>query len=58
MDYGWWVVARILAAGYWLGTDLAVCCTAGTIANRHAPPAVRLWAGKTMLPLDMVPPPA
>ncbi len=55
MDYQWWVVAHILAAGYWLGTDLAVYYTAGTIANRQAPVAVRLWAGKTMLLLDMVP---
>jgi hypothetical protein len=55
MDYGWWVVAHILAAGYWLGTDLAVYYTAGTIANRKAPTAARVWAGKTMLLLDMVP---
>ena len=55
MDYGWWVVAHILAAGYWLGTDLAVYYTAGTIADRKAPAAVRLWAGKAMLLLDMVP---
>ncbi len=55
MDYQWWVVAHILAAGYWLGTDLAVYYTAGTIADRAAPAAVRLWAGKTMLVLDMVP---
>ncbi|MCE3005124.1 MAG: hypothetical protein LW860_20870 [Xanthomonadaceae bacterium] len=55
MDYGVWVVLHILAAGYWLGTDLAVYYTAGTIADRKAPPAVRLWAGKAMLLLDMVP---
>jgi hypothetical protein len=55
MDYQWWVVAHILAAGYWLGTDLAVYYSAGTIADRHAPLPVRLWAGKTMLLLDMVP---
>lgn len=55
MDYGVWVVAHILAAGYWLGTDLAVYYTAGTIADRKAPAPVRLWAGKTMLLLDMVP---
>jgi hypothetical protein len=55
MDYGWWVVAHILAAGYWLGTDLAVYYTAGTIADRKAPATARAWAGKAMLLLDMVP---
>ncbi|MFN9730288.1 MAG: hypothetical protein ACK59M_07470 [Pseudomonadota bacterium] len=55
MDYGWWAVVHILAAGYWLGTDLAVYYTAGIIADRKAPAAVRLWAGRAMLLLDMVP---
>lgn len=55
MDYGWWAVVHILAAGYWLGTDLAVYYAAGTIADRKAPAPVRLWAGKAMLLLDMVP---
>lgn len=55
MDYQLWVVAHILAAGYWLGTDLAVYWIAGRIVDPTLPPAVRGFCAKAMLLLDMVP---
>lgn len=55
MDYQLLVVAHLLAAGYWLGTDLAVYHIAGAIADGKRSPAVRSYAAHVMLLLDMVP---
>lgn len=55
MDYQIVVVAHLLAAGYWLGTDLAVYHIAGTIADGRRPAVVRSFAAHIMLLLDMVP---
>ncbi len=55
MDYQLLVVAHLLVAGYWLGTDLAVYYIAGTIANARHAAAVRSHAAHLMLVLDMVP---
>lgn len=55
MDYQLLVVAHLVVAGYWLGTDLAVYYLAGAIADGKRPAAVRGYAAQAMLVLDMVP---
>ena len=49
------IVAHILIIGYWLGTDLAVYYISGAIVDAEKPTAVRIYAAKAMLLLDMVP---
>jgi hypothetical protein len=55
MDHQLWVVAHLLLLGYWLGTDLAVYHISATIADGRQPTAVRVFAARRMLLLDMVP---
>lgn len=55
MEHGLWIAAHILAAGYWLGTDLAVYHLSGAIGDGRQPASVRAWCAKAMLWLDMVP---
>lgn len=55
VEHGLWIAAHILAAGYWLGTDLAVYHLSGAIGDGRQPAAVRAWCAKAMLWLDMVP---
>ncbi len=46
---------HLLLAGYWLGADLAVYLIASSVADGRHPPAVRLFAARFMLLVDMVP---
>jgi hypothetical protein len=55
VDHQLFVVAHLLAAGYWLGTDLAVYHISGAIADGRRPAVVRSFAAHIMLLLDMVP---
>ena len=55
MYFGMWTAAHILVIGYWLGTDLAVYYLSGFIVDPKKPTAVRMFATKAMLILDMVP---
>jgi len=49
------IVAHLLIIGYWLGTDLAVYYISGAIVDADKPTAVRVYAARAMLLLDMVP---
>lgn len=49
------IVAHILVIGCWLGTDLAVYYISGAIVDVDRPTAVRVFAARVMLLLDMVP---
>jgi hypothetical protein len=49
MEHGLWIAAHILAAGYWLGTDLAVYHLSGAIGDGRQPAGVRAWCAKAML---------
>lgn len=55
MDTGLWLAAHVLVIGYWLGTDLAVYYLSGFIVDPKYPTAVRMFATRAMLLLDMVP---
>lgn len=55
MPYELLIVAHILVIGYWLGTDLAVYYVSGAIVDPDKPTAVRVFAARVMLLLDMVP---
>lgn len=55
MPHELWLLVHILIIGYWLGTDLAVYYVSGAIVDSDKPTAVRIFAAKTMLLLDMVP---
>lgn len=46
---------HLLLAGYWLGADLAVYLIAASVADGSKPAAVRLFAARFMLLVDMVP---
>jgi len=50
-----WLLIHVVVLGYWLGTDLAVYYVSGAISDSRRPPAVRVYAARTMLLLDMVP---
>lgn len=55
MTLGMWTAAHILVIGYWLGTDLAVYYLSSFIVDPKQPTAVRMFATRAMLILDMVP---
>lgn len=55
MSYDFWVLVHVLVAGYWLGADLGVYYLSGAIVDADKPVAVRTFAARAMLWLDMVP---
>ncbi len=55
MSYDFWVVLHLLVIGYWLGADLGVYYLSGTVVDSDKPAAVRTFAARAMLWLDMVP---
>jgi hypothetical protein len=55
MEYAIAKVLHVLVAVYWLGSDVAVYHISGFMTDRTQTPAIRLFAGKLMLALDMIP---
>jgi hypothetical protein len=49
------LMLHVLLAIYWIGSDVAVYYISGAMTNRSHSSQVRLFAGKTMLALDMIP---